>query len=69
MRGLLVCEHQRGRELGLGHIGQHTRTTAAPSSANKPKVLTGLDQKVSGQVGVFLCHPTQTLCHRCTGGA
>ena len=35
---------------------------------NKPKVLTGLDQKVSGQVRVLRTHPAQMSSHRRTGG-
>ena len=34
---------------------------------NKPKMLTGLDQKVSGQVQVFLTHLTQTTRRRRRG--
>ena len=34
---------------------------------NKPKMLTGLDQKVGGQVQVFRTHLTQTLRHRQRG--
>ena len=34
---------------------------------NKPKMLTGLDQKVRGQVQVLLTHLTQTTRHRRRG--
>jgi len=34
---------------------------------NKPKMLTGLDQKVRGQVQMFLTHLTQTTRHRRRG--
>jgi len=34
---------------------------------NKPKMLTGLDQKVRGQVQVFLTHLTQMMRHRRRG--
>ncbi len=38
-------------------------------SYDKPKMLTGLGQKVSGQVRALLTHPTQMLRHRRKGTA
>jgi len=35
---------------------------------NKPKMLTGLDQKVCGQVQMLLTHLTQTTRHRQSSG-
>ena len=35
---------------------------------NKPKMLTGLDQKVGGQVQMLLTHLTQTTRHRQSSG-
>jgi hypothetical protein len=34
---------------------------------NKPKMLTGLDQKVRGPVGVLRTHPAQMSSHRRRG--
>jgi len=35
---------------------------------NKPRMLTGLDQKVNGQAQVFFAHLSQLLHHRQIGG-
>jgi hypothetical protein len=50
-RGALnFCQHQGGRELGSAVWSTHVNHCSAVI-ANKPKVPSGLDQKVSGQDG------------------
>ena len=58
------CQHQGGRELeldGMVNIGEPSINVVI---GNKPKVLTGLDQKVRGQAQVFLDRLPQILRHR-----
>ena len=66
-RGALnFCQHQGGRELGFAVWSTQVNHCSAVI-ANKPKVLVGLDQKVSGQ-GWWVQHtPSQMLRHRRTG--
>jgi hypothetical protein len=53
VRGSCDCQHQGGRELGLTGMGNTCESLISAVTRNKPKMLTGLDQKVRGQVRVL----------------
>src|SRR5262249_48984319 len=48
--------------------GQPRGSAASVLTKDRPKVLTGLDQKVCGQARVLRTHPAQTTSHRRRGG-
>jgi hypothetical protein len=45
------CQHQGGRELGLNGVVNRCESLKSVVTYDKPKMLLGLDQKVSGQAG------------------
>lgn len=50
VRGDCDCEHRRGRELGFDGRANAGEPLLHAVRCNKPKVLTGLDQKGGGRV-------------------
>ena len=46
----LYCVHQRGQELGVSGMANESELPINVVNADKPKMLRGLNQKVSGQV-------------------
>jgi hypothetical protein len=61
------CQSQGGRELGLCGRVNPCESLINVVTEDKPKRLLGLDQKVSGQVRVFLTHVSQMTNHRPRG--
>jgi len=51
----LDCQHQGGQELGVNGMVNVSKLPINVVNANKPKMLTGLNQKVSGQVQRLQC--------------
>lgn len=67
VRGDCDCQRQGGRELELDGMVNISESLINVVIGNKPKVLTGLNQKVRGQVQVVLDRLPQMLCHRRRG--
>jgi hypothetical protein len=53
------CQHQGGRELGLNGMVNKCELPLNVVTTNKPKMLTGLNQKVRGRVSVLQNHRPQ----------
>ena len=60
----LDCQHQGGRELGLSGVVNPGESLKSVVTYNKPKMLTGLNQKVCGQAAEYISLRSQTLNHR-----
>src|SRR4029453_6330549 len=61
------CQPQGGRELGLSGVVNISESLKSAVTYYKPKRLSGLNQKVSGQVSESISLRTQTSRHRCNG--
>jgi hypothetical protein len=63
------CPPQGGWELGWDAMANTGERRTNVGSTNKPKRLTGLDQKVGGQEEGLPHHLPPMSCHRRSGGA
>jgi hypothetical protein len=57
----LYCEHQGGQELGVSSKVNESELLINVVNANKPKMLRGLNQKVSGQAQGLQCPLSETI--------
>ena len=61
------CQHQGGRELAVRDMVNPPEVPIKVVTPDKPKMLSGLNQKVSGQVRGLSVPPSRMLHHRPTG--